>query len=74
MSRLDEIRKGVEAGGCDQCEGAAELLAIVALLIEEIPLEERLDNLNMQLYEGDYMNPKRREYLVKVQKALQLLL
>ncbi len=34
MSRLDEIRKGIEAGGCDQCEGAAELLAVVDALID----------------------------------------
>lgn len=38
MSRLDEIRKGIESGGCDQCEDAAELLAVVdAFLYQHTP-------------------------------------
>lgn len=39
MSRLDEIRKGIESGSCGQCEGAAELLAVVDGMINNTTLE-----------------------------------
>ena len=52
-TRLDEIRERIESGGCDQCEGAADLLAVVEAVLGRRTVAEMVDNIRESLL-NDY--------------------
>ena len=52
-TRLDEIRANIEGGGCDKCEGAAELLAVVEAVLGKRTVAEMVEAIRESLL-NDY--------------------